>query len=404
MSLDDDNPFQTPGGASAPEATQPSGVAEEEDVASFSVGDSRRAAAVDATRPASEGQARRRSAKSSPAGPGAPGTLASKVLALRILEDDVAALLGEVECALQALESDRTLEDAGFRSADDFRERIAPQLGLLHAMREPRRRAPQQTGKVKKRSAGRPKPHDMRTRRTHALGAIELAMARFRELGATMRGKVAEAHDLLAGIDHERTYAECGYTSFEEFMELAIGPSPILAKCLTVLGDFPAPPPPEPEVAPPVAEAAASSEEQLPSLADPPGPAVSDDRPPALFELPETPPSEEPSVDAAPPSDEPVIPGHPTRRQRSVLIVSVVMGVASALIGTAAGVRATSAAQAEPAAEPPAVVAASSKPPAASPPPAAAPPDAKHGPTAQVVPASAAAARRGHDDHTVPSP
>jgi hypothetical protein len=405
MSLDDDDSYlwRSPADGAGSNATEPSPGAEPDKFAAFEDDVPAAAPRVEATRPASEAGARRRSAKSERAAKATqPGSLASKVLTLRILEDDVAALLGEVECALQALEAERTLEDAGFRSADDFRERIAGQMGLLHAMREPKRRAAQATGRVRKRSHARPRGGDMRARRTQALSAIEQAMARFRELGRVMRGKVEDARDLLAGIERDQTFVECGYASFDEFLELAIGPSPILTKCLTVLDGLPPAPEPEPEPEP--AEASSSNEEELPSLADPPGPIVSDDRPPALFELPQ-----EPASDAAPPdgaaADEAVVvPARQLKVQRSAIAVSIALGVISTVIGTLAGVRASHAAQSAAQAEPPAAMASpeeTAEAPHRPGPPA--PAEAKHGSVVQVASQSAASSgRRGHDETAAP--
>jgi hypothetical protein len=394
MSLDDDSYlWRSPGGGNAPSTTEPSpGVGQDR---SAELG-ARFAEAVDATRPASEGNARRRStASDAPAAPTQPGSLAAKALSLRILEDDIAAQLSEVECALQALEAERTLEDAGFRSADDFRERVAPQLGLLHEMREPKRRAAQVTGRVRKRAHARPRTGDVRARRTQALTAIEHAMGRFRELGQAMRGKIEQARDILVDIDRAKTFADCGYTSFDEFLELAIGPSPILTKCLTVLGELPPPTEPEPS------EASGLGEDELPSFADPPGPIVSDDRPPALFELPQEPVSEEPASDVAASEEGPTKPARQARVQRSAIAVSITLGVISALIGTLAGVRASHASQAAAETDLPAATAAAPAPEgpsAAHRLPAIPPVETKHGPLSQVAsqPASPLA-RRGHD-------
>jgi hypothetical protein len=278
----------------------------------------------------------------------ASGSLAARVVSLRVLEDEIATLIDETERALRTLEAERTLEDAGFRSAEEFAERVAGQVSVLREMRSAKGAAPAATGRVRRRFQGRA-GGDMRARRTRALAAIEQAMARLREVDVALRGKVDEARTLLAGIDRERTYAECGYTSFDEFLELAIGPSPILTRCLTVLGELP--PPPEPDVA-----FGSGEDSELPSFADPPAPRPADDGPPALFELPPE-PLDAPAAETSSPAELPEGVPRPLPA-RSALVVSVVMALAAAVLGAAAGGRSSQsadvpAAEAEAAPSPP---------------------------------------------------
>jgi hypothetical protein len=337
-----------------------------------------------------------------PTGAAEPGSLAAKVMNLRVLEDDMAALLDETERALRSLESERTLEDAGFPSAEAFRERVSVQMGLLSEMREPGRRAPPATGKVRRRSQSRARGGDMRARRTLALTAIEQTMNRFRELDLVMRGKVEEARDVLADIDRERTFAECGYASFGEFLELAIGPSPILTKCLTVLGAFP-PPARRKEV-----PASEGDDDELPSLAEPPGPRPSDDRPPALFELPAE-SSSEPAATSEAPAE--AAPAKASRRRvlppRSALVVSIALGIAAAAVGAVAGVRVSHPAPVAPAAVEPTAAPAARPEAAARPLPGAQvpAPEPRRGPMAQLTSlAPASSVRHVHDERPAPTP
>lgn len=327
-----------------------------------------------------------------PVEPQATGSLAAKVVGLRVLEDEIATLVGEAERALRTLESERTLEDAGFHSAEEFAERVASQIGLLREMRKAKGTPPAATGRVRRRSPGRGSG-DLRARRTRALAAIEQAMVQLREFEVVLRGKVDEARALLSSIDQAHAYAECGYASFDEFLELAIEPSPILTKCLTVLGELP--PPPESETS-----VGSAQDEELPSFADPPAPRPVDDGPPALFELqPE--PVDELVPEGAAPSEAPDPAARPLPA-RSALIVSVVMALASAVLGAAVGARSAHPLDSAEAAEIPASPSAA---PAASHRPApAAQLEPKPGVTAQVTSLPyTTPARRGHDEKPAPA-
>ncbi len=160
-----------------------------------------------------------------------------------------------------------------------------------------------------------------------------------------------------------------------------------------MLGEVPPPPEEKPAyVAPPDQ---GDDRDGLPSLADPPGPLPSDDRPPALFELPQEPASETALASVPPAEDWPAEPARRALPARSALVVSIVLGVAAAVIGAAAGARAGRTAEVESA--PVEVAPAAMTAPAAS--HRAAPvatPEGKHGPVVQVASQpTATAARRG---------
>jgi len=163
------------------------------------------------------------------------GRLAAMVRELRDLEDDMQAGLASAERLFAQLESRRTYEDGGYASADEFEHRLLAAAPTLRALREavPPGAARARLS-VARRDAG-----DARARQNRALTAMARALDRVRALDAAVHRSASAARTKLHVIETQRVYAECGYVSFEEFLERALGPSPLLASAVALLADEP---------------------------------------------------------------------------------------------------------------------------------------------------------------------
>jgi hypothetical protein len=254
------------------------------------------------------------------------GQLARVVRELHELEDQIVAKVTAAERLLAQLAARRTHEDGGYPSWSEFEGRMLAPCPVLRAMRQsPATPAPARPSP----SAARRDPADARARQSKALTSMARALERLRGFEAELHQAASEAHSKLHGIEVMRVYDECGYVSFEEFLERALGPSPVLASAVALVGSDPA--------AAPAAEAPAPIRIASVTEAD-----DAHDFPPALFT--DTPDS---ALDAEPPvvsatreaSDastmEDAFQG-PSRR--ATLTVSVVLCVAAIVAGAAAGI------------------------------------------------------------------
>jgi hypothetical protein len=184
----------------------------------------------------------RKRAKAERARNHAPARLAAAVGKLRKLEDTILAHVVAADQLVRRLESRGVHADAGYPSRADFECRILAATPLLKGLRESlaageakRARAPGGGGRAA-----------VRTRKTKALKSMAGALARMRELDVTVQRAALNARDVFAAIEAERLYEECGYLSFEEFLERALGPSPVLAAAVA-LAEFEPPLTPEEE-------------------------------------------------------------------------------------------------------------------------------------------------------------
>jgi hypothetical protein len=245
------------------------------------------------------------------------GRLAGTVERLRLAEDEMAAIVCEADKALLALDTDGVLDAAGFLTPAEFEERVSGSMEALHAMRtqgvgdNPSRRR-------RSRRRDRREGTD-RSRRTEALESIAQTLRRMRELDTHVRRKIDAARALLSEIETLRLYEECGYVTFEEFLDRAIGPSPVLAASTNALGESPLAPP-----------------EDKPVPASDLRPSESfDDLPAAFSQLPAIPAGDPlPRADDAGHDDS--LPPVPIRRAPRI-VFTIVISFACAVLGGAAG-------------------------------------------------------------------
>jgi hypothetical protein len=261
------------------------------------------------------------------------GKLARAVRVLRVAEDEIGTTLAAAERALRTLEAGRMYEDAGFGSFEDFEQRMLHPTPLLQAMRAALPAPPCPPRRKAARTA------DVRARKTKALDSIARALANFRSLDEKLRSKVEKAKTMLTDIEAERLYEECGYISFEDFLERALGPSPILAESIVLLDALPAaavedPSPPSseaPQYEPPVDPSGAP-----PALLD----GAKDDATPLFFEAP----AENASDGTTENAPDPIVEPTSTRsaqtpaRRGPILALTVCLALAAAVLGAAAGI------------------------------------------------------------------
>jgi hypothetical protein len=256
--------------------------------------------------------------------------LARMVLELHGLEDDVVAKLTEAERVLVQLATRRVHEDGGYASWAEFEERMLASSPVLRAMRTaiPDAAPPPRTPPgAAKRDRG-----DARARQAKALTATARALDRMRAIDAEILRCASAARSALHTIDVMRIYDECGYASFEEFLERAIGPSPVLASTLALVANETAAkrsarPPPLPEAgAPPPVEAddlsASVFEDSAESAVGPE--AFSTPSGVSLVPAPEAAPSPN---RAAPP-----------RQGRAGIAIAVLLCTMATILGSAAGI------------------------------------------------------------------
>jgi hypothetical protein len=302
------------------------------------------------------------------------GQLARMVRELHELEDDIVTKLTAAERLLVQLGSRRIHEDAGYTSQAEFEERMLASTPVLRAMREALPPTPVPSAKL---SIARRDPADARTRQTKALTSIARALERFRGIDREIHQCAAAARSRLCTIEGMRIFDECGYASFEEFLERALGPSPVLASVVALVadrplgpqaGESPAPangsldgPSSAPALAPALFNESPALFNESPALFNE-SPALFDEAPalfdeaPALFNEAPALFDESPGLfaESAPASADTAIlaasPGQPTpqasisdaaparRRLLAGIIVSVVLCAAATVGGAAAGV------------------------------------------------------------------
>ena len=214
------------------------------------------------TRRASGG---RRSAKAERGRFHAPAKLAAAVAKLRKYEDTIVDSVVAADQLVRRLESRGVHADAGYPSPADFEYRIMAATPLLKGLREglaasqakrPRAGTANARGAAAGRGAqGSPRgaagtraANADRIRKTKALKSMATALARLRELDVAVQDAALAASEVFEAIEAERLFEECGYLSFEEFLERALGPSPVLASAVA-LAEFEPPLTPEEEPA-----------------------------------------------------------------------------------------------------------------------------------------------------------
>jgi hypothetical protein len=163
--------------------------------------------------------------------------LARMVRELHELEDDITAKLTSADRVLAQLASRRTHEDGGYTSWTEFEERMLATSPALRAMREAIRAPAPTLGATP--AATKREALDVRARQTKALTSMARAIERLRGLEAELRQCASHAASKLSTIEGMRVYEECGYASFEEFLERALGPSPVLASAVALVGNEP---------------------------------------------------------------------------------------------------------------------------------------------------------------------
>ena len=270
-------------------------------------------------------------------GPADEAQLARMVRELHELEDEITAKLTAADRVLAQLASRRTHEDGGYKSWAEFEERMLAASPVLRAMREAPTAGPPAAEATS--AAGKRDALDARTRQTKALTSMARALERLRGLEAELHECASSAANKLSTIEGMRVYEECGYVSFEEFLERALGPSPVLASAVALVANEP----PSQNALPPVPPV----EPVAAAVAD--GPAF----PPALFpddsalsgaafmasEPEETPSAKEDVSEATEASSSQQTDGvAAARRTRASLVVSILLCAAAIIVGAAAGV------------------------------------------------------------------
>jgi hypothetical protein len=254
------------------------------------------------------------------------GQLARMVRELHELEDDIVAKVNAAERLLAQLATRRTHEDGGYPSWSEFEGRMLATCPVLRAIRQSLAATPPPRPSP---NAVRRDPADARARQSKALTSMARALERLRGLEAELLQSASEAHSKLHTIEAMHVYDECGYVSFEEFLERALGPSPVLASAVSLVESQPAAEP----TAEPLSPTEGISARET---------ADSHDFPPALFtdtaegslhaQLPMAPTDELPSD---PSTTLDVLPG-PSRR--ATFVVSGILCVAAIVAGAAAGI------------------------------------------------------------------
>jgi hypothetical protein len=252
--------------------------------------------------------------------------LARMVRELHELEDSIVAKVTSAERLLAQLAARRTHEDGGYPSWSEFETRMLAPCPVLRAMRQSlaTTATPRPTP-----GAARRDPADARARQSRALTSMARTLDRLRGLEAEMHQAASEAHSKLHTIEVMRVYDECGYVSFEEFLERALGPSPVLASAVSLVASE--------QVGDPRGEPVAA---MLPNSAAEPG--EGNDFPPSLFTDTQDPLLDEPpplsSTDQSPAETSSAEQALPPPPRRTTLVVSVVLCIAAIVAGAAAGI------------------------------------------------------------------
>ncbi len=241
----------------------------------------------------------------------AVGQLAHAVDGLRALEHRMATTLAAAERTLRTLGARPIYEGAGYSSFAEIQARMLRTTPMLQALRVSVRR-PSLVPPAGAR-AGR-----SQNRSTRALMTISRVVARLRSLEDQIAVEARQAHDALAVIEREHLFDECGYTSFEDFLERALGPSPLLSSAVALIGERLPPsgetsvderdlePDQEPEAAPRREQEPDPEPEAWLPARPPSMPAVPRSTPPPIFPEAEPPQPEaeriavEPAPEAAP--------------------------------------------------------------------------------------------------------
>lgn len=168
--------------------------------------------------------------------------LALSVDVLNQVEDSMRVTLADVQRILHRVEVRRVHEDAGYSTCSEFESRMLAHAPLVRAMRQL---------SVEVRSIRPPigddrrDPREDRSRSVKALTSIAHALTRIRSLEGELSSLASRARDTLSHVESESLFEECGYASYEEFLERALGPSPLLACAVATLAEAPVA---EPEV------------------------------------------------------------------------------------------------------------------------------------------------------------
>jgi hypothetical protein len=164
------------------------------------------------------------------------GRLARMVRELRAIEDHIVAKLAATQRHLTQLEARRVHTDAGYTSEAEFEERMLAASPFLRAMREANR---QPANLVVAPGSHRRESTDERARKTKALTAVARTLERMRATDTELHDVSAKARAKLCAIEGMRTFEECGYSSFDEFLERALGPSPVLSSAVALIAAEP---------------------------------------------------------------------------------------------------------------------------------------------------------------------
>jgi hypothetical protein len=247
--------------------------------------------------------------------------LAVAVASIRTREDDLVARVLDAEQLLRQLEARGVAADAGYPSAHDFEERMLALTPRLAAMRAGVAAAAR-TRAGKAPSTKRKVRSDERSRRIDALAAIAEGLDRLRALDRDVGRAASSVGDTFRSIESKRLFEECGYASFDEFVERAIGESAVLSAARALAASEPRAAEPEPRAA---AASLAALRAARSAASEEPAQAVTDEG-----HVLAVPPSMAPA--APPPAPVPSRAGGPSR-----LIASVALCIAATFGGAVAG-------------------------------------------------------------------
>lgn len=157
--------------------------------------------------------------------------LASAVEDIRAAEDDMVAGAKTAGEWLHKLVAMNAHAESGYASVADFEQRLLSFTPFLQAIRDslPHGRT------RKSRAGGRSKARtDARALRTQAFTSIAESLEELRVLERDTRTAGARARDALRAIEAKHLFEECGYASYEEFLERALWKSPVLATAIAM--------------------------------------------------------------------------------------------------------------------------------------------------------------------------
>ncbi|MGD0677145.1 MAG: hypothetical protein ABSC94_17150 [Polyangiaceae bacterium] len=155
--------------------------------------------------------------------------LARAVAEIRAAEDVILSHLDTAQRLVRKLQVRGVHTDAGYSSPAEFESRVLAATSMIKALWLSNPTPPPAHIELveSKRNAS-----EARTRNTKALATIAQSMDRMRSLEAEAHDAAVAARDTLANIDSQRLFEECGYASYEEFLERALAPSPSLSIAL----------------------------------------------------------------------------------------------------------------------------------------------------------------------------